>query len=70
MDTVRWQTINRSTAELDINYGQKRARIRLEDLAIPDDAKSEAKAFYLEQLNELFAAINAKGMIWTDRPNE
>ncbi|MFW0759103.1 hypothetical protein ACN1C3_31040 [Pseudomonas sp. H11T01] len=68
MDTVRWQTINSSTAELEINYGQKTAKIWLENLAIPDDAKSEAKAFYLDRLKELFAAINAKGVYWTDRP--
>ncbi|MCP1519360.1 hypothetical protein J2Y74_003670 [Pseudomonas migulae] len=70
MDTVRWQTINSSIAELEINYGEKWAKIRLENLAIPDDAKSEAKAFYLERLKELFAAINAESVHWTDRPSE
>ncbi|WP_207285147.1 hypothetical protein [Pseudomonas sp. FW300-N2A2] len=70
MDTVRWQTINTSIAILEINYGQKFAHIRLENLAIPDDAESDARTFYLERLAELFTAINAKGTYWTDRPSE
>jgi hypothetical protein len=70
MSTVRWQRINSSTALLEINYGQKFAQIRLDNLVIPDDAESDAKAFYLERLTELYAAIQADGMYWTSRPSE
>ncbi|WP_449439716.1 hypothetical protein [Pseudomonas migulae] len=66
MDTVRWQIINSSTAELEINYAQKFAKIRLEDLVL--DPNLSPEDFYKKCLAELFAAINAKGTYWTDRP--
>ncbi|KZN16192.1 MULTISPECIES: hypothetical protein [Pseudomonas] len=66
MDTVRWQVINSSTAELEINYGQKWAKVRLENLVFDTELKPED--FYKKCLAELFTAINAKGVHWTDRP--
>ena len=66
MDTVRWQVTDKSSAELEINYGQKRARIRLENLVFDTELKPED--FYKKCLADLLTAINAKGTYWTDRP--
>jgi hypothetical protein len=63
MDTVRWQVIN---SELEINFGQKWAKVRLENLVLDTELKPED--CYKKCLAELFAAINAKGVHWTDRP--
>ena len=67
MDTVRWQRINDNTALLEINYGQKFAQIKLENLVF--DTELQPEDFYKMCLAELLAAINAKGTYWTDRPS-
>lgn len=68
MNIVRWEAVTSSSAEFQVDYGQKRARIKLEDLEIPDDADWEA--FYRKRLTELFDAIQADDTRWTDRSSK
>jgi hypothetical protein len=67
MNIVRLEVLTSGSTEFEINYGKKTARIRLENLEIPDDAETDWKAFYKKCLTELFDAIQADGTYWTDR---
>ncbi|SMF03990.1 hypothetical protein [Pseudogulbenkiania subflava] len=54
-------------AEFTIDYGTKRAEIRLENLEIPDDPATPWKPFYQERMKELFEAILDKNTSWQDQ---
>lgn len=67
MNIVRWEVVTGDgTADFQVQYGKKVAKIRLEGL----DTTGEApwKDFYLKRFQELFDAIQAKDTRWTDRP--
>lgn len=70
MNIVRWEIVAAGTAEFQVTYGAKSARIRLEGLGTtggPEEDSIAWEPFYRERLKELFDAIQADGTRWTDR---
>lgn len=70
MNIVRWEIVATDTAEFTVDYGGKRARIRLEDTGvagIPEEDSIAWKPFYRERLKELFGAILAEDTDWKTR---
>ncbi len=70
MNIVRWEIVAAGIAEFTVDYGGKRARIRLEDTGttgVPEEDSISWKPFYQERLKELFDAILAKDTDWKTR---
>lgn len=70
MNIVRVDFIHAGIADFTVDYGGKRARIRLESLDTtggPEETATPWEPFYKERLKELFDAIQADGTLWTDR---
>lgn len=70
MNIVRLRVTTAGTAEFQVTYGGKTARIRLEGLETtggPEEDFIPWEPFYRECLKELFDAIQADGTHWTDR---
>ncbi len=73
MNIVRLDFTHAGIAEFTVDYGEKRARIRLEGLATtggPDEISISWEPFYRECLKELFEAIQADSTRWADRCSE
>ncbi|WP_041388466.1 hypothetical protein [Polaromonas sp. JS666] len=71
MTSVRWETVtDDGTAEFQVQYGGKTAKIKLEGLDTTGWQEEPAPPwteFYLKCFKELFDAIQAKDTHWTDR---
>lgn len=73
MNIVRWEIAATDTAEFTVDYGGKRARIKLEDTGvagIPEEDGIAWEPFYRERMKELFDAILAEDTVWTSRSVE
>jgi hypothetical protein len=73
MNLVRLRVVAAGTAEFEVSYGGKTARIKLEGLETtggPEEDSIPWQPFYQERLKELFEAIMANDTQWTDRGSE
>lgn len=73
MNIVRWESVAASTAEFTVDYGGKRARVKLEGLGTtgrPEETPEDWKPFYRERLKELLDVTQAEDTYWTDRGSE
>lgn len=67
MNIVRLRGVAAGAAEFQIDYGQKRAWIKIEGLDTtggPEEDGIPWEPFYRERLKELFDAIQADGSDW------
>ena len=68
MNRVRWEAVtNDGTAEFQVTYGTKVARIKLEGLDTTGGLTETGPDFYRKCFKDLFDAIQAKDTHWTDR---
>lgn len=67
MSRVRVDFVHAGTAEFVIDYGEKRARIKLEGLGTtggPEEDSMPWEPYYRKCMEELFAAIQANDTDW------
>lgn len=73
MNIVRLDFTHAGIAEFTVDYGKKRALIRLEGTGTTGGPEEDGVAwepFYRERLEELFTVIQAEGTHWTSRGSE
>lgn len=66
---VWWEyTTGDNTVEFTIDYGPKRAQIKLERVDVPDDPATPWKPFYQERMRELLDAVVDEKTTWREQP--